>query len=461
MFSALLKTNFVNDLKKKAEEGRIKDYWDDFKYLFEEIEKYIGENIMIISDVDMLIGEKMLYKNKYVVYCSREHIERYANDLTNKLAQKQSSKKGNEMWIQLRTGLPGKNLDITYKGISLIVIKTLSEQNINMGIIVQPIIRKGFYTDHTVRMMPQEIELIDVYKKLYSPNYAEDWEKILKVEPILVEETGKRISTRVFAGGFNTGNINVKTIQSHITLNVLNNSDFVLVGEWAIKLIEMGITGNYIKYSDEKVQIITKHPFRRTFELLKSNIKDAFPDYSYEIIYKEQQLYLPDDYRTKRFTIYIQFPSTTQGTKPVRDRAFMDVFTNAMYELIPWIPSDTFLKKTNKKYPTNVKIGNPYVLLRFLMIDLWTLRIIYAKNYITKGIFYDKIKKLWNSVLKIRDPARLGGIINKAFSLENYEGVYSREDIYFKNLMHGKYRPPPYNPYSFKKKNGQYRKMPQ
>ena len=112
----------------------------------------------------------------------------------------------------------------------------------------------------------------------------------------------------------------------------------------------------------------------------------------------------------------------------------MDIFINGSYELIPWISSNRFLNKKNAKYPT-VKIGNPYLLLRFFMIDLWMLRIIYSKGLLNKSIVQQKIDSIWMSIRKIRNAKKLGGLINKSFNLENYIGQYFNETIYYKTIV--------------------------
>lgn len=464
MFAPLLQTDFIDTIKQKAIDTRIKDDWDKFKIIFEEVEKYISQNKLILSDINMLVGKTLMYKESYLIYCNNPF--RHANNLVNKISEailssndKNAIHNGDAKWIQLSTAIEHKELSIMYKNRRLIQIYALSERDININTIVQPVKHVGFYTSNTIYLMPQEIELVDIYKKLYSPEYANEWKDLLEIEPLLIEKTQERIKTRAITAGLdNSKNIDINTLKSLLVLKMLSNSDFVLIGNWAVKLIEMGILGGILHSSYEKLQIITEYNIEKAFEIIKDYVKILIPKYPNEITYKEHELFLPKEYRTKRYTVYIQLHCIKENKCPVREKPFIDIFTNGSYELIPWVSSSRFMKKKNLQYPKNVKIGNPYVLLRFMMIDFWILRIVYDKELIMKNIFYKKIEIILANILKIKNPNRLGGIINKAFSLENYIGKYSNEFIYFKDLISQK-RIPIYNPFVYKKEHGKYREI--
>jgi len=455
MFSKLLETDFVDTLKDKAMDSRIKENRNQYADLFEVVEKYVSENKLIISNIKMLTGEKELYIDKYIVYCINPF--RHGNAMANLMAEKRTPiNKGK--WIQLRTGIAHKQLGIIYKNIELVEIHSICQfKNININSLIRPIKSKGFYTDYTLFIMPQEIELIDIYKKLYSPSFSKEWKKLLKIEPVLIDETNKRISGNIIGGEVKRLYPDVYTIKKIIILKLLAGSDFILIGEWAIKLIEMGIVGGALCSTSEKVQIITSYTIEKTFNLLKDFLKTVYSN-PYEITYQEHDLFIPKEYRNKRFTVYIQTPCEIEGQCPVKRRAFMDIFINGTYELIPWISSSRFLKKKNDGYPKNIKIGNPYVILRFLLIDLWILRLIHSKGLMMTNVANKKINNINVSIGKIRNPNKLGGIINKSFSLDNYLGVYSNEFIYFKILL-SKQRIPIYTPAVYKKEHGRYREI--
>lgn len=455
MFSNLLETDFIDILKNNAIDSRIKKDRNQYADLFAVVEKYASENKLIISNLKMLTGEKEQFIDKYIIYCVNPF--RHGNAIANLMAEKRVEINEGK-WVQLRTALAHKQLGILYKNIELVEIHSIGTfKGIDINLLVRPIEVKGFYTNYTIYIMPQEIELINIYKKLYSPNFSKEWEKIIKMEPVLIEGAKKRITGNIIGGDIKRQYPNIDTIKKLIILKLLAGSDFVLIGAWAIKLIEMGVMGGAIYSTSEKVQIITKYSIEKTFELLKDYLKTVYSN-TYEITYQEHDLFIPKEYRNKRFTVYIQTPCEKEGECPVKRIAFIDIFINATYELIPWILSSRFLKKKNDRYPKNIKIGNPYVILSFLMIDLWILRLIYYKGLMMNTVARKKINNIWTDISKIRNPNKLGGIINKSFSLDNYEGIFSNEIIYFKNLLM-KERHPIYTPVIYKREHGNYREI--
>ena len=235
---------------------------------------------------------------------------------------------------------------------------------------------------------------------------------------------------------------------------ILPETDFILIGKWAIILIEHGISNVELK-SMEKIQIISSSEIKKTIYFINEKLKSLFNNNLFELIYNENNLYIPNDYRIKRFTVYINY-LCEEDKCPVKKMLLMDIFTNATYELIPWISSNRFLKRKNKFFPKNIKIGNPYVLLKFLFLDLWILRIIYSKKILSKDIIIKKINFIWKDINKIRNSKKLNGIINKSFTAENYIGIYKNKIIYFKTLTLEKFIPV-YYPYKWKKDKKKYR----
>jgi hypothetical protein len=66
----------------------------------------------------------------------------------------------------------------------------------------------------------------------------------------------------------------------------------------------------------------------------------------------------------------------------------MYIYNSAQYDLIPF---------NLARYEKNkIQVGNPFVLLRFLLIDYWTLRIIKLLNYIDEKFY----KHRTNSILR-------------------------------------------------------------
>jgi hypothetical protein len=143
--------------------------------------------------------------------------------------------------------------------------------------------------------------------------------------------------------------------------------------------------------------------------LLKSNLT-----------FVEYKLNLPRDFRIKKYTIYMQG----------RDRTpLFDIFNSTNFEMIPFWEIN------------NYKIGNPFVLLRFQFINLWSLRIILNIGSESKFI-ENKIRVILNRSNKLRrliDEIISGSNTNYAvtdlFQLDNYIGKYINEFIAKKQLI--------------------------
>ena len=469
MFSSVLQTNYIDNVKEHAKKTKIAYDRNLSRELFEDVEKYANNNNVIVSDITMLTTncctdncypEEILFKEQYNIYCSSPF--KHGNNLINIIAERiENSKTPNlSKWLVLRTAIPHKLLSITYKGREFVKIHCLYSQKIkDLNSIIKPVSCKGFYIEENISLLPYEIELIDIYRRLYMPNAecVNKWEDLIEIEPYLVSETNKRIKNKIFTEIKKGGAVDSSTIKQMILFKMLPDSNFVLIGEWAVRIIEWGLSGGNLFKSQEKIQIISETEIKETFDNIKTHIKTILPSSPFDITYREHDLHIPKDLRIKRYTIYLSTPCDKEGKCPVKQMTIMDVFTNASYELIPWISSNRFLKKKNKEYPI-IKIGNPYVLLRFFMLDLWILRIIFAKNLLIKNVAQKKIDSIWISINKIRNPNKLGGIINKSFSLENYIGKYHSEIVHFKNIIKSQ-KIPDYFPYKWKKEMKSYRKI--
>jgi hypothetical protein len=158
------------------------------------------------------------------------------------------------------------------------------------------------------------------------------------------------------------------------------------------------------------------------------------------LAFKKQKLYLLDDFRSSRYTIYVCY---SIGNKTV-EKPIMDIFNSGQFELIPY---------ANATYQnTKYMIGNPYVLLRFLMIDMWIIRIICKLGLIQQQQLFQKIKKIMKHVKMIRS----GKWINEKFGLQ-YIGNYQDPSVAqkIKNMQTGMCYP--YYPEKFKNEMKKYK----
>lgn len=434
--------------------------------IYETIESFIKDNSFIISQPEFLYEDKFNLAELGTVTIFCENIFRHSNKLINKISEAleaheeklPESEKQNPLsinasarWLTLKTAVAHEEINIFYDGRLIVVFKAISKyKSIDIFKMLMPVKSKtGFFTKSELLLLPPELELMDIYHKLYSPDKAEEWEDLLKSEFHLFENLMQR--TKIIIGGQAdcTRNIitNIETIKKLIVLDFIRNQPTVLIGDWAIKLAEFGETGKAFTDTYEKVQLIIDCPIEEFNELLENFLKTLSP---YKPTFREEKLHIISDGRLKKYTFYISGVCSVSGQK--FERPFLDVFNSGTYELIPYRLSSEFVKKELDEYPKDIKVGSPYVLCRFFLLDIWILRVIKNLGLITPAILETKIVKLFNLMKTIKK----SNILSLSFQHNNYLGKYQSLFIYQKNkLSEAKF--PPYAPYYWKKANGSYR----
>jgi hypothetical protein len=235
--------------------------------------------------------------------------------------------------------------------------------------------------------------------------------------------------------------------------------DYVVIGHWALHVIEASKDPNSkMSSSVEKLQVITSIYIKRSIEDVTNFLKKYTNS---KISSRRQDLHIPKDFRTSRYTIYISVDG--------KDKAFMDIFDCGTFELVPYIPfslkttyagvkkDSQFNRGRGRAHSRNrgnnrdrsrsrsrsgggdefiIKVGNPYVLLRFLVIDLWIIRMIHEMGHLTNDMLKVKTKYIMFVIDKIKNPEL--GIHDKVFG-SSYVGIYKDYDISKKvNNLKGK-----------------------
>lgn len=471
MFEACLADkNYVQNLKSNAKTF-IESERGTLKIIYDEIESFIKDNSLIISQPELL------YENKFElselgpisIYC--ENIFRYSNKLINKLALALENSKYDSnplaenisgRWLTLKTVIAHEEINIFYDGRPIIIFHAIQKyKSIEIFKMLLPVKSKtGFFSNSELLLMPPELELMDIYHKLYSPDKAENWEDLLTIEYNLYETFKER--KQIIKGGHNdcAKNIitSIETIKKLIILDFIRNQPIVLIGEWASQLMLYGETKKPFSDNYEKVQLIIDTPIEDFSNALEVFLKDITP---YKPTFREEKLHIISDSRLKKYTFFINGVCTASGQR--FERPFLDVFNSGTYELIPYQLSGIFIKKDghknggdNNQYPNDIKIGSAFVLLRFLLLDIWILRIIKNLGFITPAILETKINHLFELMADIKNERKFNGLIKKIFQHNNYIGEYHSIFIHQKNkLLDAKF--PPYSPYYWKLQNKNYR----
>jgi hypothetical protein len=280
--------------------------------------------------------------------------------------------------------------------------------------------------------IPSEIELIDIYHMIYNPVYEKEIDDSKSLEKKLFKKVEERKTQGILgARDCKAKKRNIEIIKIELVKEFLQGrSDIVLIGSWAYDWVSYG---EKLCVDPEKIQIISGiHPDQLLTELKKYTRKFT----QFDISYKEQSLKIPKDFRTKRYTFYIN----TETFKGVTNKPFMDMFNSSSFNIIPYHQLD------------NMCIGSKYVILRFLLIDLWILRIIRSMDLIQKTKLQQKINHIWKLLQFFQKDSYQDNI-------DGYSGTYRNYNMDKKinNMKNQMFYP--YYPYIFHKDKNEFRQI--
>ncbi len=367
MFSELLTTNFINNIKTAARSNMLNER-NRYKRVFSIIKKYCEDNKLIISNKYELLDMKDELDNvKLPLFNIYTHFPlRHANNLTNIIYESNISDIDSK-YTRMRTMKEKEEFVIDYNfRIVAAIYKIQKHKNGEPYDIIRPV------KINNLLYIPSEIEIIDIYNILYNPAKFSEWETNKIFEQKLYDQIRGRKESGILGGNCKSKK---KTIIEALKTSIVKNwipqrKDVVLLGAWAVDWYKL--QGD-ICTNNEKIQIICAD------DILGSISDHAKTFTNFDITVKEQEMHIPKDFRTKRFTYYVNL-ITDRG---IVEKPFMDVFNCTKFELIPYFNSN------------GIMLGSPYVQLRFIFIDLWVLRVIKNLQLITGDILNNKIHKLW------------------------------------------------------------------
>ena len=212
-------------------------------------------------------------------------------------------------------------------------------------------------------------------------------------------------------------------------LDEKGNPKFILIGSWARDWIK---SGDAICANAEKVQLVGDASPAYLQNILQSYISQP---QECPVTYREQELHIPKDFRTNRYTYYLSF----QNDKGQVEKPFLDFFNSASFELVPY------------RIVNNIAIAHKYFILRFLFIDLWIIRIVKKLGLINAEVLNKKINHLWDNIEYFR--------AEDSISKLEFLGIYRDYMIDKKMNTLGVKTPYPYYPEIYFDSNKKYREI--
>lgn len=333
MFTNILKLNYFDTEKKIAEEGYIKNDRLQYKPIFDMVYK-------ISEDNENIILEKRNLKDPQTdmaVYTT--NAIKLATYISNRIHDNFGK------YVSMSATLPNQEYSIMYNMRRLLTIYQIEKyKKLKISVL--------FSTEkiNKIQYFPPNVELIDIYHKLYLPQYNESWKELKRKK-----QTYKKIVGGVCVPCKKKRQIDINNIKS-LFVRFLHNTTYVLIGEWAYNLYNKKSIS-----SDANISIISENDVSVDYANISSFMKSLT---MYGIYYKKRKLYIPKDRRLIKHTFYIKFNDGINAS----DKPFLDIYNSASYELIPYTQHTI--------NDINVKIANTYVLLRFLYIDLWLINLV-------------------------------------------------------------------------------------
>lgn len=480
----------------------LSDIWDSienkiylerlrYEVFYETIEKYVSSftykndrTIMVggTIGIDLLLEkERSIEDFQYELYSEMEFI--HANDLTN-LLEETNVINSSPFIISLKTTIPNLKYQIIIDSRIMVTIYKLPKNSYEL---ILPVKVNTFDKKNKVLVISPEIQLLDIYRSLYSPNESEDWESILYDETKLFHHLKKRIqeqsnlltviaaspasniSADIMGGTEHIEKITTeerKRISLHLLKDfIIGNPNVVLIGEYACSIILGTEIGTTI------LQIISQNNLDDDF-LQIERIIHTILNKDIPVVKLVRDLHIMQDFRLRRTTIKI-------GDQETGQKEILYIYNSANYDLIPFnsIHSEITEKKLN--------LGNPFVILRFLLIEFWIIRWIRQLGSIDEQYAKGRLDTILGILLKLRSVLAKEGeeVVKKRRRTINinteyfdsllqptlrifpsdskdYIGSYDDENISIKIIikdLNRKYFD--YYPYDYKKKNNFYRKV--
>lgn len=261
-------------------------------------------------------------------------------------------------------------------------------RGVDVAQLMAPVTRRGFF-GRDVLCLPAELQLISIYQTLYTPAKNGKWAETIADEMALWGDRsgGRRGKNHREKNHHHAADPAVFARKFDMIAKL--TADDILIGDHAASARPAACS---------RVQFISA----RTPAEICAGLNGAGVARSthggLNFTYANFALCI-DDFRLTKHTIYV---SNGRDQHPVAD-----VFNASAHEMIPWVAG------------TSARQGNVWVLLRFSMIDIWSLRMIAA---LSKKNLDERIREIQARVAGLRQRALAD--LASTFQLTGYVGVF-------------------------------------
>lgn len=407
--------NILPDILPEAEKFVFDNDRELYIPFLRTIERFVIDNGLIIGGkigLDLLVG-KPLTKDSFEwdVYADDTYAtaKRLATALHETKAQFIDTR-----FIGMRTDLRHKEFTIFINTRPMVKVYSLDRYHgIKLAELMGPVPRTSYILKENIFCVPEEMQLIEIYRGLYSPSRVKDWPDLIKAEHALFNLIEGHIgekALKVVGSAQPVPRAKVDQILlRYVARQCKQGTATVLVGDYALTYYD------YPAPQSPRVQFITDVPIDDLVVALEREIKRKVSTLAnYRVTYVRYALNIPTDFQIIKHTLYL---STGKEQTPIAD-----TFNCTEFELIPYT-----LAKFDEAL--NIRIGNPWVLLRFRFIDIWVLKLISSLDKNSAKFLRAKVLALLDSISALRRHVieTLKTAPDLLFQLNDYAGVYINE----------------------------------
>lgn len=285
------------------------------------------------------------------------------------------------------------------------------------------------YNGISILVLDPEIQLINIYHRLYRPQ-PKDWHESKHFEQILFGLLEKRYSKHGgetlemdgVDGGSRDSSSTTRMVRQQLYKALPDAMpDAIIVGAWALKVL-LDADPEW-----EKLQLLVE-----TFEpdTLQERFNNMLGETDVRFSYDTVDVVILDDYWLRRCTFRINIDGKAM---PV-----LDVFNSLEYEIVPYVE--------RKGY----RVGNPFVIARFLLIDRWVLALLRSIDKVPQDMYRRKAASVYRYLQRLRK-------LHDMCYGDQYSGTYKDLRVERQKFIREQEKYPRYEPQSYKHQHGHLR----
>ena len=369
--------DLIGDAESRAENTAFQDRMR-YKPFIEAAERYAAENGLIVGDLAatrLLIGGNLALDSFEYDFFSGQALT-HAKGLGDVLYRVDPTGLGH--YTAVLTKVPGYLFTVQVDGREMFTITALQPyRGIQIRDLVIPDERPAEFSEGVrLKVLGPELQLIAVYASLCNPGKVGSWAELFPAEAslreILRRTVREKISSSIARARAKGGaRPQAAKFSQRLLEEFAAGPGRVLIGGAAISLLR----GERVE--DSRIQLIAVDTLETVAEQVSAIGKRA----GYELYWRIEDPKIPTEPRLRRLTVSVQV-----GGGQSRRETVLDVYNAGAFEAIPFIELDS----------SPIKVGTPFVLMRFRLIDMWTIQVLMELRAIdigyAKGVLHEMLE---------------------------------------------------------------------